>query len=60
MHSLRNLASIHASFYNPFNSQRSLSKCSAFKLNLDAARKEWRTLVIVKKCSVLIANIGDC
>ena len=30
-------ASIHASFHNLFNSQRSLSKRSTFKLNRDAA-----------------------
>ena len=45
MHSLQKFASIHASFHNLFNSQRSLSKCSTFKLNRDAALTEWRSLV---------------
>ena len=45
MHSLQKFASIHASFHNLFNSQRSLSKRSTFKLNLDAALTEWRSLV---------------
>jgi putative transposase len=46
MHSLQKFASIHASFYNLFNSQRSLSKRSTFKLKRDAALKEWRSLLI--------------
>ena len=37
--------SIHASFYNLFNSQRSLSKRSTFKLNRDAALTEWHSLI---------------
>ena len=45
MHSLQKFASIHASFHNLFNSQRSLSKRSTFKLNRDAALAEWRSLV---------------
>jgi putative transposase len=45
MHSLQKFASIHASFHNLFNSQRSLSKRSTFKLNRDAALIEWRSLV---------------
>ena len=45
MHSLQKFASIHASFHNLFNSQRSLSKCSTFKLNRDAALTELRSLV---------------
>ena len=45
MHSLQKFASIHASFHNQFNSQRSLSKRSTFKLNRDAALTEWRSLV---------------
>jgi putative transposase len=45
MHSLQKFASIHASFHNLFNSQRSLSKRSIFKLNRDAALSEWRSLV---------------
>ena len=46
MHSLQKFASIHASFHNLFNSQRSLSKRSILKLNRDAALTEWRLLVI--------------
>ena len=46
MHSLQKFASIHASFHNLFNSQRSLSKRSTFKLNRDATLTEWRSLVI--------------
>ena len=45
MHSLQKFASIHASFHNLFNSQRSLSKRSTFKLKRDAALNEWRSLV---------------
>ena len=45
MHSLQKFASIHASFQNLFNSQRSLSKRSTFKLNRDAALTEWHCLV---------------
>ena len=46
INSLQKFASIHASFHNLFNSQRSLSKRSTFKLNRDAAFTEWRYLVI--------------
>ena len=46
MQSLQKFASIHASFHNHFNSQRSLSKRSTFKLKRDAALIEWRSLVI--------------
>ena len=45
MHSLQKFASIHASFHNLFNSQRSLLKRSTFKLNRDAVLNEWRSLV---------------
>jgi putative transposase len=45
IHSLQKFASIHASFYNLFNSQRSLSKRSTFKLNRDTALTEWRSLI---------------
>ena len=45
MHSLQKFASIHASFHNHFNSQRSLSKRSTFKLNRDTALTEWRSLI---------------
>ena len=46
IHSLQKFASVHASFYNHFNSHRSLSKRSTFKLNRDAALTEWRFLLI--------------
>ena len=46
MHSLQKFAAIHASFHNLFNSQRSLSKRSTFKLNRDVDLTEWRSLVI--------------
>ena len=46
IHSLQKFASVHASFYNHFNSQRPLSKRSTFKLNRDAALTEWRFLLI--------------
>ncbi len=46
MHSLQKFASIHALLHNLFNSQRSLSKRSTFKLNRDAALTEWCSLVI--------------
>jgi putative transposase len=46
MHGLQKFASIHASFNNHFNSQRSLSKRSTFKLNRNAALSEWRSLLI--------------
>jgi len=46
IHSLQKFASVHASFYNHFNSQRSLSKRSTFKLNSDAALTELRFLLI--------------
>ena len=46
MHSLQKFASIHASFHNLFNSQRSLSTRGTFKLNRDAALSEWRSLLI--------------
>ena len=46
IHSLQKFASVHASFYNHFNSQRSLSKRTTFKLNRDAALTEWRSLLI--------------
>ena len=45
MHSLQKFASIHASFHNLFNSQRSLSKRSTFKLTRYAALTEWCSLV---------------
>ena len=45
IHSLKKFASIHASFHNHFNSQRSLSQRSTFKLNRDAALTEWHSLI---------------
>ena len=45
MHSLQKFAAIHAPFDNLFNSQKSLSKRSTFKLNRDAALSEWRSLI---------------
>ena len=45
IHSLQKFASIHASLQNLFNSQRSLSKRSTFKLNRDAALSEWHSLI---------------
>ena len=40
MHILQKFVSIHTSFYNLFNSQRSLSTRSTFKLNRDSALAE--------------------
>jgi len=45
MHSLQKFASIHDSFHNLFNLQRSLSKRSTFKLKRDAALNEWRSII---------------
>ena len=45
MHSLQKFVSIHASFHNLFNSQRSLSKRSTFKLNRETDLTEWRSLI---------------
>ncbi|MDC0584012.1 IS6 family transposase, partial [Paracoccaceae bacterium] len=45
IHSLQKFASIHASFHNHFNSQRSLSTRTNFKRNRDAALTEWRFLI---------------
>ena len=45
MNGFQKFASIHASFNNHFNSQRSLSKRSTFKLNRDAALNAWRSFV---------------
>ena len=45
VHSLQKFASIHASFHNHYNSQRSLSKRSTFKPNRDAALAEWHSLI---------------
>ncbi len=42
--SLQKFASIHASVYNHFNQERSLSSRNIFKLNRTAALIEWRGL----------------
>ena len=42
MRSLRKFASVHASVYNLFSAERSLSSRSNFKLNRAAVLAEWR------------------
>ena len=44
MRSLQKFASVHASVFNLFNSERSLTTRSHFKLNRAAALAEWRGL----------------
>ena len=44
MRSLQKVASVHASVYNHFNQERSLSTRTNFKLNRAAALAEWRGL----------------
>ncbi|CUH65120.1 Integrase core domain protein [Thalassovita autumnalis] len=44
MRSLQKFVSIHASVFNHFNQERSLSKRDHFKLNRAAALAEWRIL----------------
>jgi len=44
MRSLQKFASVHASVYNHFNQERSLSNRTNFKLNRAAALDEWRGL----------------
>ena len=44
MRSLQKFASVHASVYNHFNQERSLSTRPNFKLNRAAALAEWRLL----------------
>ena len=44
MRSLQKFAAVHASVYNPFNQDRSLSTRPNFKLNRAAALAEWRGL----------------
>ena len=44
MRSLQKFASVHASVYNHFNQERSLSTRPNFKLNRAAALAEWRGL----------------
>ncbi|MXU65003.1 DDE-type integrase/transposase/recombinase, partial [Oceanomicrobium pacificus] len=46
MRSLQKFAAVHASFYNSFNSERSLTSRSNFKLNRAAALAEWRGLCV--------------
>ena len=45
LRSLQKFAAVHASVYNLFNSERSLSSRSTLKLNRDAALAEWRALL---------------
>ena len=45
LRSLQKFAAVHASVYNLFNSERSLSSRSSFKLNRAAALAEWRGLL---------------
>lgn len=45
LRSLQKFAAVHASVYNLFNSERSLSSRSNFKLNRHAALAEWRGLL---------------
>ena len=42
--SLQKFAAVHASVYNLFNSERSLSSRHLFKANRTAALAEWRGL----------------
>ncbi len=44
MRSLQKFASVHASVFNHFNSERSLTSRQIFKLNRAAALAEWRQL----------------
>jgi putative transposase len=44
MRSLQKFASVHASVYNLFNSERSLTSRANFKMNRAAALAEWRGL----------------
>ena len=44
MRSLQKFAAVHASVYNHFNQERSLSSRPLFKLNRAAALAEWRAL----------------
>ncbi|SHK63406.1 hypothetical protein SAMN05444000_1504 [Shimia gijangensis] len=46
MRSLQKFAAVHASVYNHFNSERSLSQRDHFKLNRTAALAEWRGLCV--------------
>ena len=44
MRSLQTFAAVHASVYNHFNQERSLSSRNIFKLNRAAALEDWRQL----------------
>ena len=46
MRSLQKFAAVHASVYNHFNQERSLSTRPNFKLNRAAALAEWRGLFV--------------
>ncbi|MBB3064495.1 hypothetical protein FHR98_000767 [Limibacillus halophilus] len=47
MRSLQLFAAVHASAYNLFNTERSLSSRTIFKLNRAAALSEWRGFLTV-------------
>ena len=44
MRSLQKFAAVHASVYNHFNQERSLSSRPLFKLNRAATLAEWRQM----------------
>ena len=44
MRSLQKFAAVHASVFNHFNSERSLSSRANFKKNRAAALADWRSL----------------
>jgi putative transposase len=44
MHSLQKFAAVHSSIHNLFNTERSLSSRTTYKLNRTAALAEWRQL----------------
>ena len=46
MRTLQKFASVHASIFNHFNNERSLSSRQNFKVNRDAALTEWRQLCV--------------
>jgi len=46
MRSLQKFAAVHASVYNNFNQERSLSTLTNFKLNRAAALTEWRGVFV--------------
>jgi putative transposase len=44
MRTLQKFASVHASVFNHFNQERTLSSRTLFKVNRSAALAEWRQL----------------